>query len=227
MRVLGVRRDRHDHTRMKLPERTLKTNATRIILARHGETVCNREVRLMGRSDSPLTPDGIQIAHEVARLVEQQDVKVIYSSPLGRALSSARIYTKNLGIPIFPEDNMAELACGEWEGKYRFDVKPEPGPLRATWVEKPPGGESYRDAEPRVAAFIKHIKGQTHASTTLVVGHAGVNRVFLKLWLGLSPEYAVRIRCPHDTVYVLGDGASVQATSLTGSQSEGLLLDPE
>ncbi len=45
----------------------------------------------MGRSDSPLTPDGITVAKQVAWLVEQQKIRTVFSSPLGeRARSECR-----------------------------------------------------------------------------------------------------------------------------------------
>ena len=119
-------------------------------------------------------------------------------------LRSARIYTQKAPIAINTRDAMAELACGEWEGRSKVEVKPDPGLIRDTWDDRPPGGESYRDAEQRVGSFIREIRDQTSFRRILVVGHAGVNRVFLRLWLGLQPQEAVKIRCPHDAVFVSG-----------------------
>ncbi|HTY24657.1 MAG TPA: histidine phosphatase family protein, partial [Desulfomonilaceae bacterium] len=58
----------------------------KIVLARHGQTLFNRDGLIMGRSDSPLTSDGIRMAKELARIVQAEDVQAVYCSPLGRAV---------------------------------------------------------------------------------------------------------------------------------------------
>jgi len=179
----------------------------------------------MGHADSDLTQEGIVIATDVARLVEEEDIDAAFSSPLGRALASARIYTQKIPIAIITRDAMAELACGEWEGRSKVEVKRDPGLIRDTWDDRPPGGESYRDAERRVGPFIREIRAQTSFNRVLVVGHAGVNRVFLRLWLGLRPEEAMKIRCPHDAVFVLDHEGEVLAKSLSEGVVTGLLPD--
>jgi bisphosphoglycerate-dependent phosphoglycerate mutase len=72
----------------------------KIVLARHGETIFNRDGFIMGRSDSPLTPEGISAAKQVARLIEEQKIRTVFCSPLGRARMSTDIYTERIGLPI-------------------------------------------------------------------------------------------------------------------------------
>ncbi len=82
---------------------------------------------------------------------------------------------------------MCELKCGRWEGRKRREVL-SGEIMRATWHDRPPGGESYSDAEVRVGSFIRELNSSDYSDSILVVGHAGINRVFLKLWLGLAPH---------------------------------------
>lgn len=178
----------------------------------------------MGRSNSPLTPEGINAAKQVAKLVQRQQIRTVFSSPLGRARLSTEIYTEGTGLPILVRDAMAELGCGEWEGKLRSEVGEGDPLIRMTWLDKPPGGESYSDAETRVAGFIQEIASEDIQYPILVVGHASVNRVFLKLWLGLDPECAMRINSPHDTIYLIEGREKIVAKSVTGLESEGLLF---
>ena len=81
-----------------------------------------------------------------------------------------------------------ELSCGEWERCSLHDVKPGHKAIRENWQERPPGGESYQDAEERMASFIEEVCSGAAPDIILVVSHAGAIRVFLKLWLGLDPE---------------------------------------
>lgn len=181
----------------------------------------------MGQTDSPLTDRGILVARQVARLVERQGADVVYASPLGRALSSARIYTENLGIPIITTPAMAELSFGSWERKSHGEIRPTGGRLRLTWDDRPPGGESYLDGEARVGPFLAELRERSRTERVLVVGHAGVNRVFLKLWLGLELEQALLIRFPHEALVILEGERNVQTMMATGESSAGLLMGEE
>jgi broad specificity phosphatase PhoE len=196
----------------------------KIVLARHGETIFNRAGFIMGRSDSPLTPEGVSAAKQVARLIEEQKIRTIFCSPLGRAHLSAEIYTEGIGLPILVRDAMAELSCGEWEGKPRSEVGDGVQLIRNTWLDRPPGGESYSDGETRVAPFIQEIASEDIQYPILVVGHASVNRVFLKLWLSLDPECAMSIKSPHDTIYLIEDRRKVVALSASSLETEGFLF---
>lgn len=196
----------------------------KIVLARHGETIFNRDGFIMGRSDSSLTPEGLSAAKQVARLIEEQKIRTVFCSPLGRTRRSAEIYTEGMGLPILVREAMAELSCGEWEGKLRSEVGDGVQLIRKTWLDRPPGGESYSDGETRVAPFIEEITSEDIHYPILVVGHASVNRVFLKLWSSLDPECAMRINCPHDTIYLIEDRRKVVARSVTGLETEGFLF---
>jgi alpha-ribazole phosphatase len=178
----------------------------------------------MGRSNSALTPEGISAAKQVARLVQDQNIRTVFSSPLGRARLSAEIYTEGLGLPVLVREAMAELGCGEWEGKLRSEVGEGLLLIRRTWLDKPPGGESYADGETRVAGFIEEITSPNIQYPILVVGHASVNRVFLKLWLNLDPECAMIVNSPHDTIYLIEGRQKVMAKSVNGFETEGLLF---
>jgi len=184
----------------------------------------NRTGFIMGRNDSPLTPEGVEVAKQVAWLLHEQGIRTVFSSPLKRAVRSAKIYTGGMGLPVLVREAMAELFCGEWEGKPRSEVMEGELLMRKNWLDRPPGGESYSDAEARVEPFIQELTSEEIPHPILVVGHAGVNRVFLKLWCRLEPECAIKINCPHDTVYLIEDRKKVVAKSLNGLKSEGFLF---
>lgn len=200
------------------------TNRKKIILARHGETYSNRDVRIMGRTDSPLTPEALIVAEQLAGVITKENPEAVYCSPLGRAVSSAAIYTKGLHVAVFIREALAELSCGQWEGRTLAEVNPASGRLRSSWEERPPGGESYQDAEPRAATIIEEICSAESPKTVLVVSHAGFNRVLLKLLLQMKPEHALRILPRHDTVFILDHVQGVASKSSTGQETHGLLF---
>lgn len=196
----------------------------RIILARHAETLFNRVGVIMGRTDSVLSPQGEETVRALGRVLQGEGVQAVFCSPLGRAYTSARIYMDTQRNLLSLRPGLAELACGDWEGLPRYLVKPNPGLLRSSWTDKPPNGESYQDAEPRVHSVIQELRRVPY-SPVLVVGHAGINRVFLKLWLGLTSEEAIKIRCPHDAFFILDETGSVSTKWVNGEESHGLLYE--
>jgi broad specificity phosphatase PhoE len=199
----------------------------KIFLARHGQTESNRNGLVMGRSNSPLTEEGIAATRRLARALDGEPIEAIFSSPLGRAAESARIYSKTLGSPMVLKEALAELSCGLWEGKLRVSVVGDTWQLRSAWQERPPGGESYRDAELRVSGLIEEIGPRDRKDAIMLVGHAGVNRVLLKLLLDLNPDVAMRIRCPHDVVYVVDGRGTLVRRSAAGDEIRGLLFEKE
>jgi len=123
---------------------------------------------------------------------------------------------------------MPELSCGIWEGRIRREIVQNSVWLRKTWEDRPPQGESYRDAEARVAPFVKELLDTLAPDTTiLVIGHAGVNRVFLKLLLGLEPSQAIVIRSPHELVYLIDGEEPVRYKGLGWENGEGILREPQ
>jgi broad specificity phosphatase PhoE len=195
----------------------------RIILARHGETTGNRDGMVIGRVDFPLTPEGKLMAEQIGLLIRREPVAAVFTSPLGRAVASAEIYARGTGLTIHVRSALAELACGRWDGMPRSQYLHGRGLIRENWFDAPPGGESYADAEARVQGFIGELSSEVDAECVLVVGHAGINRVFLKTLLSLGPETALRIQCPHDTIYIIHD-RQILAQSPSSYWTEDFIL---
>ena len=89
-----------------------------LYLLRHGQTRYNLEHRVQGHCDSPLTELGVAQAHAAGAWLAAQRVcfERIFSSPLGRALSTAEIAREELmaagweGVPaVEPHDPFADV----------------------------------------------------------------------------------------------------------------------
>jgi broad specificity phosphatase PhoE len=128
-----------------------------------------------------------------------------------------------LGTEVILCDGLKELSCGEWEGKSRLLVVPTGGGLRSSWNDSPPGGESCRTAEARVIEVIDWIRTCPDAGPLLVVGHSVVNRVFLKIRLGLTPDLALSVRHPCDLIYALDEEGEPRWFDASGKTGAGLI----
>lgn len=159
---------------------------TTLCLIRHGETDWNREGRAQGLEDIPLNETGRDQARRLAARLAGEPWTALYSSPLSRALETARIVGAATGLapqvePLLVERNMGAIAGLTFaEREARF-----PGlPLDAI-----PGVEPLADLTRRALAAVDRIARQHPGGRVLVVGHGGL---FGALVLHLSGE-AVRL----------------------------------
>ena len=81
---------------------------TALILIRHGETVWNREGRIQGHLDSPLTPEGITQAEACALRLKTEIIDHIIASDLERVRRTADILNASMKLPIFYETALRE-----------------------------------------------------------------------------------------------------------------------
>ena len=181
---------------------------------RHGETVWNIELRLQGRTDSPLTERGRAHAAENARTLAEcvPDIAALpfVASPLGRARASMEIIRERLGLSVESyavDDRLAEMGVGAWEGMTLEEVRSTQADVwaareAAKWTHLPPGGESYAQVAARLVDWAGGLGGDV-----VVVAHGAVGRILRGLNLGLSNERIPFFDTPeHDRVYRLSRG---------------------
>lgn len=88
-----------------------------IYVIRHGQTDANLRHELQGRRDVPLNEQGREQAEMVRAFFEERGVLFdrVYSSPLGRAIETARIVSGR-GVPVETDDRLLEMDYGPCEG---------------------------------------------------------------------------------------------------------------
>jgi len=161
-----------------------------LFLLRHPPTPANRWGLVLGASDPPADPEGLAAFEAMTRQLAGKGVARVFSSPLVRAAVPARLLADRLGVPFDVLPGLAELSAGSFEGRPRSEVVPDGRLLRASWNDRPPGGESMADAEPRVAAAMTEVQDALGRGSAALVGHAVVNRLILK-FLTKQPEAAL------------------------------------
>ncbi|WP_417347128.1 histidine phosphatase family protein [Ferrimonas sp.] len=92
---------------------------TQFYLIRHGETLWNRQRRLQGSQNSPLTDEGVAQAEALSRELASLQFDAIYASPLERARITAEIINQPHGLPLQLEEGLKERAFGVLEGCHR------------------------------------------------------------------------------------------------------------
>jgi broad specificity phosphatase PhoE len=152
----------------------------RLILVRHGESQWNREGRILGRADIPLSGVGRRQAHAVAKALQEEKVQSVYCSPLRRAMETASIIAKTHGCPLLPDPDLQELGRGNLEGMTREAALKAYPDLQKTWPEVAGvmglyGQESLEELDVRVRRCMNRIMVAQTRGTVAVVGHYFVN----------------------------------------------------
>ena len=157
----------------------------KLYVVRHGETIWNVENRVQGITDIPLTDKGRLDATLLKDLVKDINIDVVISSPLTRAIETAKILTDNK-LPINTDDRIKERDWGLNEGANIDDVDKWDSwdVILNTRVQNI---ESIQDFMYRVSSFLEDIKVRYKDKNVLVVTHSAVIRV-IHYMLGTIPE---------------------------------------
>lgn len=182
-----------------------------IYLVRHGETEFNRERRLQGHVDSPLTELGRRQAQAVGAqlkaLIGGAPGWRIVASPLGRTRRTAEIIGASLGIAeIEIEPRLIELSWGDWDGRLRADLAAaSPAFGRSNWAFHAPTGESYAAMCQRLSSWLAELPPERERRV-IAVSHGVTGRVLRGVYAGLPVETVMTHDAPQDAVFRLAGG---------------------
>ena len=162
----------------------------KLILVRHGESVGNFENRLQGQEDYDLTELGRRQAELTAARLREEEVGLVYTSPLLRAASTAAVIGRVLGQEPVTLPDVAEYIFGALSGMTYREVR-EHFAATAETANLPPAEREYPGEEGR-AHFYKRVTEATwgvverHADETVaIVSHGGPIALLCQTALGL------------------------------------------
>ncbi len=155
-----------------------------LYVVRHGETTWNKERRVQGISDIPLSEKGISDALKLQKLVDKLNIDVVISSPLSRARETAKILV-NSKYPINTDDRIIERDWGLNEGA-KIDEVDTIDCWDVILNTSLNSIEPIQDFMYRVSSFLEDIKIRYKDKNVLVVTHSAVVRV-IHYMLGSIP----------------------------------------
>ena len=146
-----------------------------IYLVRHGETAQNREKRLQGRRDVPLNETGRAQARAAGDRFREQGIAfdLIYVSPLGRAVETARLIAGD-AAGICTDARLIEMDYGPYEG---MDLtNPDPAVMAFfkdfAGTPAPEGMEQLSDVIARLGDFLEEHRQELSGRNVLISTHA-------------------------------------------------------
>lgn len=194
---------------------------TLIYIVRHCEAAGNKERFFQGQMDGGISElGGIQLEYlaERFRIIH---IDAVYSSPLFRAMSTARAVNKHHGLDIIPDSRLMEINGGEWEGKRWADL-PSLYPKEAEdWVKAPhlfcpPGGERMPDVQARMISAVTEIAARHEGQAVAVCSHGCAIRCLTCWAMGFPLDRLREVGwCDNTAVMLLGidcgehDGADI------------------
>jgi broad specificity phosphatase PhoE len=171
---------------------------TRLVLCRHGEPDGSVRGRICGSLDVGLSARGRRQAGSLAAALASSRLAVVYTSPLRRAVDTARPVGAEHGLAPVPLVDLREIDFGTLEGLTYDEAATRYPDVYHAWMEEPtrvrfPGGESYPDVRARAVGVLAGILGRHQGRTAAVVAHGGVIRAVLAFCLEMPPEGAFRL----------------------------------
>ncbi len=172
---------------------------TELIFVRHGTTNSNQNGLLHGRTDIPLGPLGEREATLAARRIAGLGlVDQVVSSPLQRALSTAREIGSAVGITPVTDPRLIEFNFGDLEGVSFDDLQDKHTDLYLSMIDPNgldqsfPNGESRSELHFRVTDVLQNIVDQNNGGRTVVVAHLIVIATAIAHLATGDPNDAVR-----------------------------------
>lgn len=156
---------------------------TRIYLTRHGETEWNLKKIMQGWQDSDLTNLGRKQAKWLRNRLSKIEFEAVYSSPLNRALETAKIIKKDGFEEIIIKEDLKEMGFGPWEGKTSVEIEKNYKDAYSNFWERPhlyrgEACESYYDVKKRVMPLIEEII-EKYDNNVLIVTHTVIIKIIM------------------------------------------------
>lgn len=162
-----------------------------IYFLRHGETTSSQMGGYCGILDPDLTREGHQMAEDFADAYKSLPWVTVFSSPLRRAIATAKPLCEATGIRMQLKEGLKEIAFGQWEGKTPEDVNREFHDDYVRWLtdpgwNAPTGGQKGIDVARRSSSVLEEIEKTYTTGNVLIVSHKATTQIMLCSLLGID-----------------------------------------
>ncbi len=183
---------------------------TNIFLVRHGQTEWNKEHRLQGHKNSPLTQEGKEQAIKTKQALGGYEIHKAYVSPLQRAQDTLALIIDKQAIDVVISNNLKEINLGPWEGKTKQQtLLSDPQQYTHFWQEQDKfnlaGAETYQQLQNRVVSELQTIFANEQGKNILVVSH----------WIAIKAAIAYFTSTPLSDLSSLPDPKNGEYTILS------------
>ena len=167
-----------------------------------------------------LCQEGKNQAKQVGLFFKDTEIEAIYTSPLKRALETAKMIAKHHDVPLHIDQSFKELEVGKLEGMGLADLTTDFGRYLVEWrkgqgTERLPGGESLSDIRDRAWSRVQYIV-DTHKGTVMLVSHYFIILTIICAALDMPLAGLRRFRIQAASISILDFNNSKPCLSLLG-----------
>ena len=165
-----------------------------IIFLRHAQAKNNVERILAGRKEGfPLTQTGLQQAEKIAKFLKPLEISAIYSSPIERAISTAKLAARNLNLEVKTDSRLTEIEMGMFSGMFYEDMFAKYGNVFLKFYQDNPiieenGVEPFSNVKKRVLDIVNYCSKEHKEENVLLVTHMDPIKAMISTILHLKPE---------------------------------------
>jgi probable phosphoglycerate mutase len=187
---------------------------------RHGQAENNISRTLVGRHiESHLTAQGRQQVTDTSKQLKSIPIAKIYVSPVIRAIESAEIVCKSLGMDYEVDERLYEIELGKLVGMNYEEVTRKYGDLFLRFYsEHDPvldgfGVEPFAEVKQRVKSLLDYSLKQHEDSNVLMVTHLDPIKAALSVLLDLRSEVLYRWHIHNASLTILKQEGKIYSLS--------------
>ncbi|OFZ53146.1 MAG: hypothetical protein A2428_12005 [Bdellovibrionales bacterium RIFOXYC1_FULL_54_43] len=154
-------------------------------------------ISISGRlPDIHLNSKGAKEAENLATRLARSRISKIYSSPLERALETAKPLSRELGIATITSEHFAELEFGQWTGSPLQDLASSEHWKRFNTFRsgtRIPEGELMLEAQTRAIAELIRISERHGGERIAIITHGDIIKSILLYALGIPIDFLFRL----------------------------------
>ncbi len=183
-----------------------------LFLIRHGENDYVKNRKLAGRLPGiHLNEHGLEQAQALSQMFANVPLRAVYSSPLERALETAKPIAEAHRLDIIQKPGLLESDVGKWQGRaWKALMRTKAWELvqKAPSRFRFPGGESFPEMQTRVVTALEEICAlhKQPQEAVAVVFHADPIKLAVAHFIGLPLDYFQRLSCDTGSVTLLAIG---------------------
>ncbi|MDT0233606.1 histidine phosphatase family protein [Curtobacterium sp. MCLR17_040] len=176
-----------------------------LVLVRHGETEWSKSGQHTGRTDIPLTDNGVEQAKRAGRYLGDRSFALALSSPLQRARDTAHL----IGVEPELDEDLYEWDYGAYEGLTTPQIKVlRHGPWDL-WTDGVPAGETPGENAAEVRVRVERILNRARpvlaeGHDAVFIAHGHVLRALGAAWIRLAPQDGAVLKLGTASVSILG-----------------------
>ncbi len=186
-----------------------------IYLVRHAITRSNKDKVYAGWGEEELLEEGVLQAQRLAREITVLGISAVHTSPVKRALQTARILNARIKAELIVEDDLKEMRMGVWEGLSEQEVEDRYPSEYKVWLQRPAdlrmsGRETLHEIQKRGLRAVNRIIQTRSEDVSLLVTHVALIRCLSLHFRKLSLNLYKTISVPNLSLYrIKGFGGTV------------------